>query len=351
MKDILNIQPNRILACQLRQIGDVVLATPSFRLLKEKFPNAKLDVLTEKKCASVLENNPHINHVWTIDKNALKNPLKALKYYREIGKSDYDLIVDFQQLPRCKWVVRFSDAPVRLSFTPPWYNRHLYTHWSTPLNGYAAKCKAGVLRPLGIEWNGEPPEMFFTDEEHKWAESFILSQGMEPYRFVTVDPSHRRITRKWPERHFAGLIKLIRTQHTNLKAFILYGPGELPVAKEVVRLTGGGAVISDSMLSLREMAAVQSMAALHIGNCSSPRHFAVAVNTPTLTIHGATGFGWRFPSDEHVSLDKGLPCRSCNKNQCETRECLEEFYPEECIDEALRLIKIKLPSLEKTITG
>jgi len=347
MKDISNIQPKKILACQLRQIGDVVLATPSIRLLKERFPDAKLDVLTEKKCASVLENNPHINHVWTIDKKALRNPLTALKYYRKVGKNGYDLIVDFQQLPRCKWVVRFSNAPVKVTFDPPWYNRHLYTHWTTPINGYAAKCKAGVLRPLGINWNGEPPEIFFTDEEKIWAKEFIASQGMTPYQFVTIDPSHRRITRKWPERHFAGLIQLIRKQHPNLKFFILYGPGELPVAEEVARIAGDGVVISDNMLSLREMAAVQSMAALHVGNCSAPRHFAVAVNTPSLVIHGATGFGWRFPSDEHVSLDKGLPCRSCNQNQCETRKCLETFHPKECIDEALRLIKNRLASLGK----
>nr|WP_321257554.1 glycosyltransferase family 9 protein [uncultured Pseudodesulfovibrio sp.] len=344
MKDISNIHPKRILACQLRQIGDVVLATPSIRLLKERFPNAKLDVLTEKKCASVLENNPHIDHIWTIDKKALSNPLTALKYYRKVGKSGYDLIVDFQQLPRCKWVVRFSTAPVRLTFQPPWYNRHLYTHWTTPLNGYAAKCKASVLRPLGIEWKNEPPEIFFTKVEKDWAKNFIASQGMEPCRFVTIDPSHRRITRKWPERHFAGLIQLMKKRYPDLKFFILYGPGELPVAQEVAQIAGDGVIISDNMLSLREMAAVQSMAALHVGNCSAPRHFAVAVDTPSLVIHGATGFGWRFPSDEHVSLDKGLPCRSCNQNKCETRECLETFHPEECLDEALRLLALRYVS-------
>ena len=339
MKNISTIQPHKILVCQLRQIGDVVLATPAIRLINERFPDAEIHVLTEKKCASVLENNPRISHVWTIDKHKLKNPFTALRYYRKVGKSGYDLIVDFQQLPRCKWVVRFSDAPVRLTFEPPWYNRHLYTNWIKPIMGYAAKCKASVLRPLGIEWDGEAPEIWLSDEEKQWAKDFIASQGMEPHRFVTIDPSHRRITRKWPERHFAGLIRLLKEKHPALKFFVLYGPGELPVAQKVAELAGDGVVISDTMLSLREMAALQSMAALHVGNCSAPRHFAVAVNTPSLVIHGATGFGWCFPSEQHVSLDKGLPCRSCNKNQCETRECLETFHPEECLDEALRLLE------------
>lgn len=169
----------------------------------------------------------------------------------------------------------------------------------------------------------------------------MASEGLVENHFITIDPSHRRITRKWPERHFAGLIELLRGKYPDLIFFILYGPGELEVAHEVARLAGEGAVVSDHMLSLREMAALQSRAAMHIGNCSAPRHFAVAVDTPSLTIHGATGFGWCFPSEMHTSLDKNLPCRSCNKNQCETRECLENFQPEECFDEALRLLQFK----------
>ncbi|WP_319467406.1 glycosyltransferase family 9 protein [uncultured Pseudodesulfovibrio sp.] len=342
MKDLTDFKPKRILACQLRQIGDVLLATPSLQLLKERYPDAELHLLTEKKCAPVLENNPHVDHVWEIDKKALKNPFKALAFYSKVGRSGYDLIVDFQQLPRCRWVILFSRAKVKLTMPPPWYNKPFYTHWGKTIYGYAAMCKASVIRPLGIEWNGERPKIWLSEAEKAWADKFIEQHGMQDKRFVTIDPSHRRITRLWPARHFAGLIKLIREQHPNLKFFMLYGPGEKDVAEDVAAQAGEGSIVSDHMLSLREMAAVQARAALHIGNCSAPRHFAVAVDTPSLVIHGATGFGWRFPSDEHISLCKDIECKSCNKNQCDTRECLEEFYPEDCIESALKLLKFKM---------
>lgn len=342
MTDIQSMRPRKILVCQLKQIGDVLLATPSIRLLKERFPEAEIHVLTEKKCAAVLENNPHVGRVWTIDKPALKNPFKAFKWYAKVGRTDYDLIVDFQQLPRARYCLMFSKAPVKLTFTPPWYNKPFYTHWIKVIHGYAAKQKASILRMLDIHWDGELPRLYLSDAERAWADGFLAAQGLEPDNFVTVDPSHRRITRKWPERHFAGLIKLLRERHPALKAFILYGPGELPVARKVAELAGDGAVISEEMLTLRQMAAVQAQAALHVGNCSAPRHFAVAVDTPSLAIHGATGFGWCPKTERHASVDKGLPCRSCNKNSCETRECLETFLPEECLDEALRLLRFKM---------
>lgn len=116
-QEILSIQPKRILVCQLRQIGDVLLSTPSIRLLKERFPEASIDVLTEKKCVTILENNPNVDRIWAIDKKALANPLKALRFYAQAGRNDYDLVVDFQQLPRCKWVILFSRASVKLTYT------------------------------------------------------------------------------------------------------------------------------------------------------------------------------------------------------------------------------------------
>jgi len=340
MKDITQINPNRILVCQLRQIGDVLLATPSIRLLKEKYPMAQIPILTEKKCLPVLENNPHINKVWSIDKAELRNPLKALAYYAKVGRQGYDLVVDFQQLPRCKWVIRFSNAPVKLSFPPHWYNRILYTNWGPIEYGYAAKCKASVLKPLGIQWDGEKPEIWLSEKEKLFAESFIQQHRLDKKHFITVDPSHRRETRRWRSRHFAGLIKLLTKKHPDLHAVLLYGPGEKELAGKVAGMVGENAIVTDNMLSLREMAAVQSRAVMHLGNCSSPRHFAVAVDTPSLTIHGATGYGWRFPSDEHVSVTKDIDCKWCNQNSCSSLECMETYKPEECLQEALALIDL-----------
>ena len=36
--DLSSISPRRILVCQQRQLGDVLLATPAMELLKKRFP-------------------------------------------------------------------------------------------------------------------------------------------------------------------------------------------------------------------------------------------------------------------------------------------------------------------------
>jgi heptosyltransferase-2/heptosyltransferase-3 len=332
MTDLSSFSPERILVCQLRQIGDVLLTTPSIRLLHERYPEASIDVFTEKKCAPVLENNPHVRHVWALDKKALPNLLSELRYYARIAGEGYDLVVDFQQLPRCRFVTLMSRAKVRLSYPPPWYNRLLYTHWATPVHGYSGKFRASILAPLGIVWNGQRPELFLTDEEKAWAETFLTGLGLESGGFITLDPTHRRSTRLWPARHYGAMIGQVHAARPDLRFLILYGPGERDMAAEVVARCPApeACVLPDTVIGLRQMAAVQSMARLHVGNCSGPRHFAVSVNTPTLTILGATGGGWRFPSEAHSDIFRDLPCRPCNENFCARKDhdCLENLLPE-----------------------
>lgn len=66
--DLTTFSPRKILICQLRQIGDVILMTPLLELLKKRYPRSEIHVLTEKKCAPVLEHNPYLDRVWPVDK-------------------------------------------------------------------------------------------------------------------------------------------------------------------------------------------------------------------------------------------------------------------------------------------
>lgn len=323
--------PQRILVCQLRQIGDVLLTTPSIRLLKERFPQATVDVFTEKKCTPVLENNPFVHQVWAVDKEKLPTLVHELSFYARIAREKYDLVVDFQQMPRCRWVTLMSRAQVRLSYPPPWYNRLLYTHTTKPKDGYSAMFRASILAPLGITWSNQAPELFFTEQEKTWAKDHVASLGLTPGSFITLDPTHRRKTRLWPAHHFGAMVGQVYRSCPDVRFYVLYGPGEQEIAQDVAKYCPypNALVIPKDVIGLRQMAAVQSLARLHVGNCSAPRHFAVAVGCPTLTILGATSSGWRFPSEAHQDIFMDLPCRPCNQNTCSRDDfaCLENLEP------------------------
>ncbi len=335
--------PRKILICQLRQIGDVVLMTPLPELLRKRFPEAEIHVLTEKKCLPVLEGNPYIARVWPIDKKALPTLWHEVRYYWHVARQGFDLVVDLQQTPRCRWVVAFSRAEVRLAHTAPWYTRWLYTHEASIAPGYASARKASVLAPLGITWNDERPLIALRDEEKTAATAYLAELGLQPgQKLVSVDATHRRDTRRWPAPHYARLLELAARNDLSLRFQLLFGPGEEDVAQEIINLSASTAHILPlgRLLSLREMAACIAASSLLLGNCSAPRHMAVAVGTPTLTIQGATSSGWVFPAPEHGCVSLGLPCQPCNKNTCDIGiRCLHELTPEMVLPELLRRLE------------
>ena len=337
--DLKAFAPKKILVCQLRQIGDVILMTPLLELLKKRYPDSAVHVLTEKKCVPVLEGNPYLDRVWPVDKGELSNLWKEVAYYRKVAAEGFDLVVDLQQTPRCRWVVFFSRASVRLTRTPPWYTRWLYTHWVEPERGYASAMKASLLSPLGIAWRHERPLLALTAEERENARAHLASLGLQPGQtLVAVDPTHRRETRRWPAEHYARLLEMAAAERPTLRFQLLFGPGEESVVEEIASLSASTAHLlpAGRLLSLREMAACIAEADMLLGNCSAPRHMAVAVGTPTLTVQGSTSAGWVFPSPEHGCIARDLECRPCNRNTCDKGvECLVGLRPETVLPEFL----------------
>ncbi|MDQ7031322.1 MAG: glycosyltransferase family 9 protein [Desulfonauticus sp.] len=337
---ILSISPKKILVCQLRQIGDVILTTPAIQLLHEKFPQAKIYLYTEKKCAHLLEHNPHIYKIIPLDKKKLKNFWDEVKFYYQVAKHDFDLIIDFQQLPRSRFVALFSKAKIKLTYTPPWYNRLFYTHWTNSLPGYAVYSKLSILRLLGIQPQIIKPQIYLTPEEIAWAKDYLTSLTANQYQIITFDPTHRRITRRWPTEHYALLGKLIGQKFPFTKIFLLYGPGEFEVAQKIYSSDPNVFILPQKILSLREMAAIIHQASLHIGNCSAPRHIAVALDTPSLIILGATSSSWTYPDPKkHKDISLGLACQPCNQNTCPHVNCLKQLTPEQVLSQSIDWIK------------
>ncbi len=334
--------PARILVCQLRQIGDVILSTPCLELLKRRYPESELHVFTEKKCEPVLRGNPHVTRIWSLDKARLKSFPTEILWYWKMARTGFDLVVDLQQLPRCRWVTAFSAARVRLSFTPPWYNRLLYTHRVDLVDGYAALCKASILAPLGIHATSERPRLYLAEEERQAAARLLHALGLRPeHRLVTLDPTHRRVTRRWPASAYAETLRLLADADPALRFLPLWGPGEEQEIRELVAACDckDHILLPERMLSLREMAACIEAARLHLGNCSAPRHMAVAVGTPSCVIRGATSDGWTYPSPQHVTVAANLDCQPCNRNTCSTgTPCLTAVPPRRVADTVLAML-------------
>ncbi len=166
--------------------------------------------------------------------------------------------------------------------------------------------------------------------------------GLRPeHRLVTLDPTHRRVTRRWPASAYAETLRLLADADPALRFLPLWGPGEEQEIRELVAACDckDHILLPERMLSLREMAACIEAARLHLGNCSAPRHMAVAVGTPSCVIRGATSDGWTYPSPQHVTVAANLDCQPCNRNTCSTgTPCLTAVPPRRVADTVLAML-------------
>ncbi len=85
-KDNIKIAPHNILVCRTDKLGDFVLSLPSFILLKNTLPNAKIIALTQEYTKPIAELCDAIDEIITIPTSkskitTIKNIIQAIKHH------------------------------------------------------------------------------------------------------------------------------------------------------------------------------------------------------------------------------------------------------------------------------
>lgn len=297
-----DLEPRRIALVQLGFLGDVVLATPTARALRRRFPDAELTWVVGPRAADILVGNPDLDHAVVADHLfALR---KALR--------DIDLVVDLERSP----VVTAASLGVRHRIgrsVGGWRDRALTAH-APAQRAYSAHFRASILRLLGV---GEVDLDLVVSAE---------PAPVEPAFRIALAPFARFATRRWP--HWGPLGRRLRDLGAEL--LVLWGPGEEDQARVLSAEIGGRLIPS---CGPRALAGWIGSCKLLIGNDSAPRHLAVSQRVPTITLHGATAVGgWTRPTAWHRALTTDLPCRPCNRPTCDIGvRCLTEVSPEAVI--------------------
>ncbi len=86
----------KILIIRLSSIGDILLATPFLRQVRNRFPNAQIDFVIKQKYSSLLSANPHPDRILQLENGKLERLINTLKHekYTHI----FDLHANFRSL-------------------------------------------------------------------------------------------------------------------------------------------------------------------------------------------------------------------------------------------------------------
>ncbi len=107
---------NRILVCQLGDIGDVVWSLPALRALKEHYPEARLSLLARDDYGSLLEGATSLDRIYPVksSRNFIARTREQLGLIGLLRKERFDLAIDLRAGDRGAIMIRLTSAPVRL---------------------------------------------------------------------------------------------------------------------------------------------------------------------------------------------------------------------------------------------
>jgi ADP-heptose:LPS heptosyltransferase len=308
---------------QLRRLGDVLMTTPSIRALREAFPAATIDFLTERPSQQLLEHNPHINNVIAVPaKRSLRNNIEIVKKLRN---AKYDLAIDFNGLPSSAWLSWLSGAPKRLGINHRGRGLLYTSRMPFSQSPYSAQNKLDMLQSLGIVSQNHKLDFFTSASDKDWAAQTLHSLGVQDTDFlVTVSPVSRQPYKVWPAKNFAIVADHI-AQKYNAKILFVFGPGEEKFVQDVLEhMTTKPLPTNYPMPSLAQTKALFERANLHIGNDNGPAHFAIAAGTAVITVFGEPrSENWSPPNNPRVkALEHFLDCKNhCSYPSCQL-ECL-----------------------------
>lgn len=291
----------KILIIRFSSIGDIVLTTPVIRCLKKQ-RNAEVHFLTKKQYRPLLEANPYLDNIFSINKR-VGEVLPALK------RENYDCIVDLHKNIR-SWQVRLALRKKTFSFQKLNFEKWLLVRFKINRlpNVHIVDRYLKTVEPLGVK-NDEHGLDYFSPK-------FPISnfQYLSPYIAFAIGAAHQ--TKRLPTDKIIAICKRI-----NLSVVLLGGKHESEEGKKIAEAAGEHVLNLCGQLTLHESAQVIKDAEKIITHDTGMMHIAAAFQKEIIVVWGNTVpalgmypyFGGNKPAGQAYSCEVELSCRPCSK--------------------------------------
>jgi ADP-heptose:LPS heptosyltransferase len=213
---------------------------------------------------------------------------------QQLRKLRFDTTIDLQCLTKSAITAWLSGAPQRLGKTgadgrelSPWFNNVLVEAGGT----HVVEHYLSMLRPLGIQSPGVRFDLPERPADAEPIERFLHKTGLVGPRFAVLNPGAGWPSKIWPAERYGALARYLDDVH-GVPSVAAWGiQAELPLAERIVAMSGGHAQLAPPTTML-QLAALCRRATLFIGSDTGPMHLAVAVGTPTISMHGPSRADW-----------------------------------------------------------
>jgi heptosyltransferase-2/heptosyltransferase-3 len=352
--------PRRILVIKPDHLGDVLLATPALRQLRQNHPQAQIVALVNPSSAVILQSNPDLDGLLTVPfPGFVRQPIPPAPSQRALPGSR--LLAPYVMLFRYAALVRAGNFDAALLFRDDhWWGAALALLAGIPQRiGYAFPASRPFLTSA-LAWNpqqhvaaqalavaaaaDEKRQAAYSPSTHPsslrfapapadiaWATDWLAQHGVRPdERLVVIHPGTGGPTKHWRGERWATVATMLTAQ-PDLRIVLTGGPAEESLVNAVAAAMQQTTLTLAGQTSIGQLAALLGRAALVLGVDSGPLHLAVSQGVPTIHLFGPSDqerFGpWGDPA-RHRIVRAGLWCSPCGVFSA----CPRHTDPPECME-------------------
>ena len=330
----------KILAIKFKYLGDVVVAIPALRALKEAYPHAQLHYLVAEDAAPIVEHIPWIDKIWAFPRKRGQASLKrSLPILAQLRKEKFDLSVDFVGNDRGAILSLCSGAKKRLGllFEKGFFGRKYCYHQTglpAPENMHESLRDLNLLNAINVTAPKNLGLELYSDPSLKpYALEALGSTDKVLCHLSTSMPK-----KEWPLERWAELYNQDPT--LSKKMVFLSGPSTREQDRlDWVEAHLPGAKILRNIPDLAHLVALIDHAQALICGDTAPAHIASGLGRPVVGIYGPSIIEVWHPLGCAETLQAAnCKCIGHPRSCTQTQHCLSKISAKTVWDALTKLI-------------
>lgn len=336
----------RILLIKTSALGDVVHLFPVATYLRHHLPEAQIDWLVERPSADLVSRHPGVDRAIALERRSWPSRWAAI---RELRRTDYDLLIDFQANCKSALFTLFAKAKRKVGFggwaVAEWPSRLATRERFTPPRGenirsdYLALAAFAIDRPFDSSFASRPIELEAVDREE--VEELLRKVGEG--RRIAVCPGSAWKNKRLTEAQLLALLQKI-DQQQNSHFLLIWGSEEERQLNErlATHLPGRSSLVPK--LSLAGLQNLMGRVDLVVSMDSLPLHLCGTTKTASFSVYGPSRAAkYCPPGSHHLALQGSCPYgRRFEKRcpilrSCPTGACIHQLTGDELFQSLLSI--------------
>ena len=341
--------PGKILIFRTGHLGDSICAIPALRLIRERYPAARLYLLTSEKKDGLPHTVEVLKGIISFEEHFTFVPpgterMKVPGGLKErLRRENFDLLVYLGQYPAgvgrmLRDMVFFKMVGVRSVMGFKWCKHRIFRLaqrenriFDDEVTRLVKLVNDPSAAPGEIQWG--LPSVPIDD----------IAEFDHGERLIAVHTDAKFPVNRWPLSKFKQLIEELN-EELHPSAIVIVGGRPGPDRSNLLQTTESGNIIDlRGRTGFLELAEILRRCDLLITTDSGPAHVAAAVGTPVVGIYSSRDYpnSWHPHGGQHIILRKEVDCQVCMRERCDSMACIKMITVDEVLDAAEKVMERK----------